>query len=934
MQAIQIDEILTELGWSDGFRIPVANEDNRKLEDEVLRMIREKQELAEELESMQEKLKTVQQHSSNLLVEREENDKLINIYLKQMEAENNLRHLEEGKRSKMSQEIKEFRKKSEDIEDRTKSQRLDCERLKRKIKRIEKEMKADEGALRELDDVLGRTEQDKQMLRQILKDDLKKFQKLELERQKLSVEYDKVLEASRRIFQDTENEEKNLEQATKMYAKTLKERRETLHQLAESTNVLKQRDEAIYQLRKEIEILKEIGREKNELTREAERTLNNQIRDNKELQLTITKMEKRLTDLRQEHQSNLKTLKDLEVETNVQKNLLRDLILRTDEMKAKAKHEEAEVGRNKEKVEKIGRKIEELKGTLREVKDKETTLVEKTKQLESMIEDQEKTKSELTKKLENLWEMIRKTTNEVTEKKNEARIIEMEITNENKKILMLNQEMEKEEKLLAIRKDALQDVEFEEKKLEARLNKMRGIEEDKTEQEKKKREIEELKAILEKKKEEDKLLKTQISNVEREIRQVKNAMEVDAKELERLMSEKRNFELLIETGQKRIKEAQAEKEEKLVQQNILQLKIRHAEKASEAAQSKVYTLEKARLELDAAVKEYKAEIALERETIISEKREIEKEKSELKMAISERQNRIKQLQQRYDNVIATHCTNPDGSQIGVAELQVKAVQERGLLQEKGDQLDAAIRKAELEIQSMENTLRVVKTCNEKFKSSLQPKPDKDTLAKQEKINEDLQNARDTLKEKQKQLKEVTDEWQKIKDNIEQLEETLEREEEEKEEKERYLNVLNKQISTLREKTQRAEKSIQRINKELETVHHGDPDHPVLFQQRDLEVRQLKEINVMALQELAEFSIRHIEVEPFVKRLMEDYGINLPQITDLSSISKDSRSSSFDQRVKSTCRSNVTVSSKSSISNIVNIEPSFELIKATSKQFNK
>lgn len=30
-----IDDILKELGWDDGFRIPVANEENKRLEEEV-----------------------------------------------------------------------------------------------------------------------------------------------------------------------------------------------------------------------------------------------------------------------------------------------------------------------------------------------------------------------------------------------------------------------------------------------------------------------------------------------------------------------------------------------------------------------------------------------------------------------------------------------------------------------------------------------------------------------------------------------------------------------------------------------------------------------------------------------------------------------------------------------------------------------------------
>jgi len=36
-----MDVILSELGWQDGFRIPVANEENKYLEDKVKRILRD-----------------------------------------------------------------------------------------------------------------------------------------------------------------------------------------------------------------------------------------------------------------------------------------------------------------------------------------------------------------------------------------------------------------------------------------------------------------------------------------------------------------------------------------------------------------------------------------------------------------------------------------------------------------------------------------------------------------------------------------------------------------------------------------------------------------------------------------------------------------------------------------------------------------------------
>ena len=160
------------------------------------------------------------------------------------------------------------------------------------------------------------------------------------------------------------------------------------------------------------------------------------------------------------------------------------------------------------------------------------------------------------------------------------------------------------------------------------------------------------------------------------------------------------------------------------------------------------------------MRERKAEITIQKESLIVQKRIADSECSELKNAIAERNIRIKQLQARYDNCIALLGTNPDGTSVSTTHMKIQNAQERYLLQEQGDKLDETIRKTEDEIQAMENTLRVINVCNDKYKVTLTA-DDQNKLEEEEhrKLDEELQHAEQNLKQKKEELQGLTENMQ-------------------------------------------------------------------------------------------------------------------------------------------------------------------------------
>lgn len=60
----------------------------------------------------------------------------------------------------------------------------------------------------------------------------------------------------------------------------------------------------------------------------------------------------------------------------------------------------------------------------------------------------------------------------------------------------------------------------------------------------------------------------------------------------------------------------------------------------------------------------------------------------------------------------------DGRPLSITFIKIQSAQEKYMLQQEGDELDAKVKKAEREIVAMENTLKVVNVTNDVYKTNL------------------------------------------------------------------------------------------------------------------------------------------------------------------------------------------------------------------------
>nr|XP_012146111.1 PREDICTED: coiled-coil domain-containing protein 39 [Megachile rotundata] len=893
-----------------------------------------KQNLTAKLESTEERIKMMKKRINNLMIEQDMNQNIINTHSAQLESENHYYRLSCSTESNLRQEARDFEKEWKSVNEIVSNIEKELERMTRKIEISKETIKYDEKGLRELEEMLNQNEDNNQLIEQYIKEDLKEYKELELKRQKLSKELQSYHNTIIKITNEAQEMEIILSRTSTLYDQTLVEYQQIFNQWRESVTMLQQRNNDIKNIIQEIETLHEIMQDKKKVLEESERFLKEQNDNNKLVEESINKLEKDLFKMKDEQQKLKETFSTYENQLIVYNNSVKKLAQRMQQMQAGIKHKEVQIQTKHAKLEKLNKQVSDLTTKLHDIDNQKLDIEEKAKEVEDMITEQEKKKSKIIKEINRLQTSSLRVVHQIKDLENEHKLQKMQYQKESKKFEYLGKLHSKDEQVLEEKKEVLYQVEFELQKSEMKLDRLKGLEYDKSEVERKQQKIEELQNTLNEKTKIFKLLQKQIISLEDDMRKISNNMANDNTELESLKNKRQDLILFMNAGEKELKSAQNRYEEKQVEEGMLRLKVSQMEKTICNLGNNVYDLERYQLELEAAIRERKTEIAIQKESLNIQKRVASNECSELKCAIAERKIRIKQLQARYDNSVALLGTNSDGTPVNTIHLKIQNAQEKYLLQEEGDKLDETIRKTEQEIQAMENTLRIINTCNDKYKVTLNADEDnKSELEERNKLHNELQNAEQNLKEKKEELQSLTKDMQKLQEVYAKILKDIDEAQEQKENKNQYLTNLKQQIQEQKEKISRADKNLLNVKKSLQRKCINTGDNTVLIQEKEVQLRELQEQNSIVLQDIAEFTVHHIETEAYIKKLLAVKNIELPSIPifNQSPLSSQCHSStnSIDYESKSTNRGSICGSSRESIGNIVNIEPEFETVSATS-----
>jgi len=161
-----------------------------------------------------------------------------------------------------------------------------------------------------------------------------------------------------------------------------------------------------------------------------------------------------------------------------------------------------------------------------------------------------------------------------------------------------------------------------------------------------------------------------------------------------------------------------QKEETLVQHDIMKLEIKNIRDNLMRATYKVYNLENRKHQLEMSMQEREKEISVHKDVLKAEFKAAEEERHKIAVELSERLNKVKNLKIKYEALVQKKQSSDGMEDINdhsQAYYVIKAAQEREELQRKGDELNAKIIQSEKELKALDNTLNHLKNRNSNFR---------------------------------------------------------------------------------------------------------------------------------------------------------------------------------------------------------------------------
>jgi len=739
------------------------------------------QKLIDEEEENVERVQIMSEHLKNVQAERVHSQQMLDAKDRDVQTEQHLKQLAEREAGRVTTDVSTLESSIRSTQDHLSTLQNNAFVANEKLEGFKQQMNWNQEELLQWSLAAKQKEEDREAILKYSKVDESKLKQLLLRNETLSrVEVERKQQLDEEIT-ETQAVQIELDKTADEYRKQHLDKQKCITQWDESQKALLRRDEDIQRVAEQVAQLRQTLRSREHLVKEQSNFLEQQQTNNKQLNVAIGMYERVAEKTRSELQQAKSALIEFEDEVATQRNELEkaESELRTakttNQTLAQQKQERSQ------RLELLKVSVNEARKALDTEYSTKDNLADRAKQVEQLHKEHEKRLQQQNKTLQALKESMFKHSHELFQKRKQEADLIAEISGAQGTSRNLQQRIHELDQRSLKQQEMLYNIEFQVQQLERKVSHASG-----------KRSLEETM-----------LLQAQISALQDQLSQAKSQENIVANQVKRLHEDlraaKRNYREVVEkrdalndriaritlendSSDRELRQTLKEKEELVVQHDVLKLEVKRLRENLNALADQVLAAENRRAQLQLSMREREREVDLHSDVQKAEVKAAEDSRHALARDLKERQIKVEKLKKKYETIAAkmqhkngegtggTESLDPSGMEDhSQAYYIIAAAQEREELQREGDALNSEIRKCETEVAALTNTQAMLQGRNQLHRAgNIKPDPEGTDAQLKASLEEQQRGALDRLYKQRAYLRELTADFEERRNILAQL----------------------------------------------------------------------------------------------------------------------------------------------------------------------
>lgn len=794
----------------------------------------------------------------------------------QIENEKHSYRLLKMEREYMIQDVRKMTSELLKLDGNKDTKNSNLQLLIARMNKLKTTVKWDEKTIEALEESIAEKTEDNDLLKLFSKEDQKEAHELEIKRQRLREEELARRQLVIRLANEIECLQLSLGRNVQMYKQMNDERNVMVQQWQNSVKQLQQRNKETISILHEIEELHNIINTSNQSLESERQFVNNLKSNNNELEIQIANGRHEYAKLKLLLKDFMSIFQDRNIELAGLGRELRSVASSLESERA-AKHRHDNLIKDAEKsLKDIVNTVDKLRQQLISVTQSNMSAEDRTRHLDELIHEEEQIHKSFIYDIERMQGLLFRSQKTLVDLKDTYKVKELSHTIYEQGLVTLQKQIVQTESESYATKENLYKFNFRANMLESRLSRVLGQHHD-IDIEVHQARLRELEKTMANVSEAEYLLQSQIYRLEDDMRRLAKSTNEDAEALSNMRSRLQDRLLMVDGAVKQVAQKRTRNNKYRVENNVLAVRLKGAERVLKREGGVVFGLQRQQLEMQAVVQERIAEIKIQRDLFMIKRRALLDDIGRMRGDFQGRRIRIDQLKKRLECVLESIGKSEDGEPLSIAYFRIRNAQEKYGLQQEGDRLDGLIRKTEREIVAMENTLRVVNESNDLYKNALSAlEEDGDEIAECRHLEELLNREGSQMRSKNTELLERGKIIRTMRGCLANMREHLREATQKYEDKIKIVNEMQCDNDSRQIMIQRAEAAAKLT-----------PCNVCNDAYKDMILKQLRDVNKSALQQLVEVSVRFLETGPVINQYLSENKIPLLSASSLSRSSRHS-----------------------------------------------